>query len=291
MSASAAATRAAFGGAFILLAESAVLAGWTPVSTWTTPICWWGYLLALDALLEVRTGRTFFGGGAARVAGWTGLSILFWLVFEAYNLRLGNWEYVGLPESRAARLLGYGLSFATILPGIFLTSAALRSFGLPGSVRIRPWRPTGRALRFSVAGGLLSLAVPPLLPPSLGRYLFAPVWVGFVLLLEPLNDRLGGPSILGDLRRGEAGRACRLAFAGYLCGFLWEFWNYWAAAKWVYHVPFLPAVRIFEMPVLGFLGFGPLALEYYAMYGTAVVVWRTITGAGRRGGAKEPFSP
>jgi hypothetical protein len=284
--------RAAFGGAFILLAESAVLADWTAVSTWTTPICWWGYLLLLDAGLEARTRRTFFGGSTARVAGWLTLSILFWLVFEAYNLRLGNWEYVGLPRSRAARLLGYGLSFATILPGLFLTSAALRAFGILRRVRCRPWRPTRPGLRRCVIAGALCLALPPLFPPAAGRYLFAPVWVGFVLLLEPINDRLRAPSILSDLRRGEAGRAWRLVLAGYLCGLLWEFWNYWASAKWVYHVPFLPTVRVFEMPVLGFLGFGPFALEIYAMYGTAVALWRRI-GSGDRGGHRreDPLSP
>src|SRR6266446_1698920 len=91
MSASAAAsTRAALGGAFILLAESAVIAGWTPISTWTTPICWWGYILVLDALVQSRSGRTLLGARPGRFASWTLLSIGFWLVFEAYNLKLRN---------------------------------------------------------------------------------------------------------------------------------------------------------------------------------------------------------
>jgi hypothetical protein len=44
---------------------------------------------------------------------------------------------------------------------------------------------------------------------------------------------------------------------------LWEFWNYWAHTKWVYTVPILPQIKIFEMPFLGFFGFGPFALECY----------------------------
>ncbi len=47
---------------------------------------------------------------------------------------------------------------------------------------------------------------------------------------------------------------------------LWEFWNYWAATKWTYTVPYLGDVKIFEMPILGYLGFPPFALECYAMY-------------------------
>ncbi len=266
MSASAAATRAVLGGAFILIAESAILADWTAVSTWTTPICWWGYLLILDAFIELRVGRSPFVGRPGRFFGWTILSVLFWLVFEAYNLRLRNWEYIGLPDDHRLRLAGYLASFATILPAVFLTTESLRILRIFTWSARRPIRPGSRALAGMVVAGLLCLVVPLLLPEAIGRYLFALVWVGFILVLEPLNLRLGAPSILRQLAAGEPGTLLRLLLAGYLCGFLWEFWNYWAAARWVYHLSFLPSARIFEMPVVGFLGFGPFAVELYAMY-------------------------
>jgi len=38
---------------------------------------------------------------------------------------------------------------------------------------------------------------------------------------------------------------------------VWEFWNY-GANEMTYTVPFFGNVKIFEMPVLGFLGFPPL---------------------------------
>ena len=43
-------------------------------------------------------------------------------------------------------------------------------------------------------------------------------------------------------------------------------WNYPATAKWVYTLPVLNFGKIFEMPVLGFLGFLPFALECVVMY-------------------------
>lgn len=287
---SAVATRALFGGSFILLAEAAVLAGWSPVSTWTTPICWWGYLLLLDAFIQARTGRSPFIGRPARFCGWTTMSVLLWLLFEAYNLRLQNWEYVGLPQDPLQRAAGYALSFATIQPGLFLTAMALGSLGLFARARCRPWIVTARGLRRSAVIGAACLLLPPLLPTAAGRYLFAPVWIGFILLLEPLNYRIGAPSLLRDLSAGRPGNGLRLLLAGYLCGVLWEFWNYWAAAKWIYHVPYLPSVKIFEMPVIGFLGFGPFALEYYAVYATILGLWRLIRG-GRRAPHPEPLSP
>jgi hypothetical protein len=53
---------------------------------------------------------------------------------------------------------------------------------------------------------------------------------------------------------------------GLLCGVVWEFWNYWAGAKWSYSIPFFNKWKIFEMPVLGFLGFLPFALECWVLY-------------------------
>jgi hypothetical protein len=54
--------------------------------------------------------------------------------------------------------------------------------------------------------------------------------------------------------------------AGIIIGFFWEFWNFWAIPKWIYHIPFVGFYKIFEMPVLGFLGYFPFAFELYAMY-------------------------
>ena len=51
-----------------------------------------------------------------------------------------------------------------------------------------------------------------------------------------------------------------------MLGFLWEFWNYYAIPKWTYDIPFVGFFKIFEMPILGYLGYLPFALELYAMY-------------------------
>jgi hypothetical protein len=107
------------------------------------------------------------------------------------------------------------------------------------------------------------------LPLRIGPYLFGLVWIGFFLLLDPLNRRLGLPSLLGDLAQGRRGRLYSLLISGWVCGWLWEFWNYWAAAKWHYTFPILQRWKIFEMPALGYLGFLPFALECFAMYVTA----------------------
>ena len=61
--------------------------------------------------------------------------------------------------------------------------------------------------------------------------------------------------------------------SGFLCGVLWEFWNYWCGAKWHYTVPIMENLKIFEMPVPGYLGFPAFAFECFTMY----VILRALT--------------
>jgi hypothetical protein len=110
------------------------------------------------------------------------------------------------------------------------------------------------------------LLVPFIVPASAAVYLAAPVWLGFILLLDPLNARLGGESLTGDLRAARWDRLINLAVSSLVCGVLWEFWNYWARAKWHYTVPIMANLKIFEMPVPGYLGFPAFGLECFTMY-------------------------
>jgi hypothetical protein len=43
-------------------------------------------------------------------------------------------------------------------------------------------------------------------------------------------------------------------------------WNFYSYPKWVYRVPFVNFWHIFEMPLLGYLGYLPFALELFALY-------------------------
>jgi hypothetical protein len=110
-------------------------------------------------------------------------------------------------------------------------------------------------------GGIALLAV--LLFP---RYCFPLIWIGFALLIEPVLYLRSNGSLLHDIEKGEPARLLTLLAAGIVCGLLWELWNFWAQAKWIYTVPFFEELKLFEMPVLGFFGFPPFAVSAYAMY-------------------------
>lgn len=256
----------------VIVAEAALLLGHPLVARWFTPIVWTGYVVFIDAIVARRLGRSYLSTDRAEGLLVVLTSIACWWLFEWYNAPrfwrgdddlLGLWwQYHGLEPNLWLRRLGYDWAFATIFPALFLTAAALRTTALRG-VRVGPWRPAPTLLRASIVLGAVFVVLPLIVVSS---WLVPLVWTGFVLLLEPLNARAGRPSWLADLAHGDASRLAALLASGAICGVLWEFWNYWAATKWTYTVPFLGDVKIFEMPVLGYLGFLPFALECYAMW-------------------------
>jgi len=254
------------------LAEWLMLRGFEPVAVFFTPIAWTSYILLADAAVFSIRGYSRIHDHPRPFAGVVLLSIPLWLIFEAYNLRLRNWMYTGVPQPLPLALMGYGWSFATITPGIFETADLIESFG---------WFPPAARIAFSRAGqwtlvvfGVICLLLPLVTPQAMAARLFVLVWIGFVLLLDPINCRLGLPSLMGDLAEGRRSRLWSLLASGFVCGWLWEFWNYWAAAKWHYIFPMFQQWKIFEMPIPGYLGFLPFALECFVMYVTAAWMLR-----------------
>ena len=255
-----------FGLGMLSVAEWLMFRHFEPVATYFTPIAWTAYILLADAAVQAVKGHSRLRDHPAGFAGMALLSIPLWLIFEAYNLRLHNWTYVGLPASRALALLGYGWSFATITPGILQTADLVEAFDWFSPAAPLRFSSPARATVMVFGGACLAL---PLVLPQAAAYLFALVWVGFIFLLDPINYRLRLPSILGDFAAGRRGRFYALLISGFVCGWLWEFWNYWAAAKWHYVFPMFQNVKIFEMPAPGYLGFLPFAVECFVMYVTA----------------------
>ncbi len=246
----------------LVLAEALLFAGVRPAGDFFYLFVWWPYIFLADSMVAARQGSSPIFTNPRAFLYLLPWSTTIWLVFELFNFRLSNWHYINLVPVLPVRWAGYALSFATVLPGIFITSELLRVFGKFRSASSRPFRLTpGLILMLQAAGGLM-LILPMLWP----RYFFPFVWGGFVLLLDPINMRLGAPSLLKDLSQGRPERVYRLLAAGLICGFLWEFWNFWATAKWIYTVPFVGDIKLFEMPVAGFLGFPPFALECFVMY-------------------------
>ena len=250
------------GGAGLLLSTTLLAAGIPFFKTWYYCLAWWPLLLTVDSLNFRLTGDSPLARGAGPFLLKALVSVSLWLLFELFNLRLQNWSYHSLPESHWERWLGYSIAFASVIPAIAEFSLLTKHF-IP---RIRGLRKpiviTPAALAGSAVLGISFLGL-NLLWPGL---FFPLVWLGFIFLVDPVNYRTGRPSLWRDLESGKMDRLVHWGLAGLVMGGLWEFLNFWAGGHWRYSLPYLDFGRIFQMPVFGYLGFIPFALEVFVLW-------------------------
>lgn len=246
--------------------------GIEPAATYFSPVAWTAYILIADAATYAISGHSSLRDEPRGLLKMAALSIPLWLIFEVYNLRLANWTYVGLPQGHFERWIGYAWAFATITPGIFMTAGLIESLGWFEG-KSRPLRISRATETVFIVLGTVMLVVPVVVPKRMNVYLFGLVWLGFLFVLEPINYRLNLPSFEGDLARGYRGRLYSFLAAGWVCGWLWEFWNYWARAGWIYTFPIGQNWKVFQMPAPGYLAFPLYALECFAMYVTGAWVF------------------
>lgn len=232
-----------------------------PFFSWYYLFAWWPYILGAEAALFLVGGYSTLFEEPRRFLVLLPLSVTVWLGFELYNFRLENWQYLNLPANSGLRWAGYALSFATVLPGLSVTRRLLEFWGVFDRAACPPLPRARRLYGWLTHLGLACLVLPLLFP----RYCFPLVWAGPVLLLEPALHARGGRSFLGGLALGRPRLLAQTLLAGGICGLLWECWNYWARARWVYTVPWVGELKLFEMPVLGFLGFPVFALSCFAL--------------------------
>lgn len=243
------------------------------VATFFTPIMWTGYILLIDGWVAARAGASWLTSRRREFGFLAVLSVLSWLVFEVYNLKLANWAYVGMPPQPWLRDLGFLWSFATITPAMFETAdglaaawhrrplwpelvlpaplaeeAAPRGNATPPGGDAAPARLYGRrrnqrdgVLAVWAVLGLACVAVPPALPDWLAAYTIAFIWVGFIFLLEPALFYADQPSMLHLWLTGHGRDVWRWLLAGLICGFIWELWNVQTLAHggagWLYTMP------------------------------------------------------
>ena len=245
----------------LLVFQGALFFRLEPVLTYFYSLIWWSYILMVDGLVYQLRGNSLIINRRREFFLMIPWSVVIWLIFEGFNLVLKNWYYVGVPKQIFIRWPGYFVAFGTVLPAILETRDLLSALGIFEKSRLTPVRVQSSWYRPMIISGVLCFILPLLFP----QYCFPFIWLGFVFLLEPFNHHSGRPSILNDLKEGRIGNLCQFLLSGMICGLLWEFWNFWADAKWIYTVPWVGKIKLFEMPVLGFFGFPPFAVECFVL--------------------------
>lgn len=229
---------------------------------------WLGYALAVDGLVFWRTGTSLYTRSRSAYVGLFLLSIPAWWLFEAINLRTQNWVYLGSEFfSPLAFFLLSSLCFSVVIPAVFGAAELAASFGFVR--RMKPWLVIGDDRRTTLAffcAGWLMLALLLAWPV----YFFPFVWISVYFITEPVNVWLGNRSLVEYTRVGDWRPVVSLFIGVLLTGFFWEMWNFYSFPKWIYQVPGVDFLRVFEMPLLGYGGYLPFALELHALYQLAV---------------------
>lgn len=230
---------------------------------------WLGYSLAVDALVLRRSGTSLWTRSRGAFVGLFVVSAPIWWLFELLNWRTANWEYLGTESFSVFEYHALcTLAFSTVMPAVFTTAELVRTCRWVERCAHGPRVPdTAGVARGFLLTGLGMLALTLLWP----RYFYPFVWTSLALIFEAVNRGLGRPHLLTRLEHGDWRPVVSLAVGALLCGFFWELWNYWGWPKWVYHTPGVRFLYIFEMPLPGYGGYVPFALE---LYGLMHFLWR-----------------
>jgi len=242
------------------------VSAWTqvgPLAHYNFFVLWTGFILIVDAATEARSGTSLWRRGVPQFAALFAVSAPFWWYFERLNKRVGNWHYVTWrPITGLEYVFWASLAFSTVIPAVLAVTELLRTFFPHDDTPAHTAPLPGRIVAAVMGTGVVTLALSLLVP----HYFFAFLWVSLFFLLDPINGRYGEPSITAWLRQGAWRGVAQLMVAGLICGFFWEMWNYPSNPKWYYTVPLVNFLHVFEMPLLGFSGYLPFALEVFAVY-------------------------
>lgn len=225
---------------------------------------WLGYCLAVDALVVLRKGDSLLTRSPHRYVGLFLVSVPAWWLFEALNIHTGNWVYQGAKYFTPAQFaILASISFSTVIPAVFGTAELASTFGWLRHTKPGPRIPkSGTVLLGFFVVGWLMLALLIIWP----RLFFPFIWLGPYFVLEPINVWMGHRSLATTVDRRDWRPVLALWVGVLICGFFWEFWNFYSYPKWIYHVPYLGFLHVFEMPLLGYGGYLPFSLELFAIY-------------------------
>lgn len=233
-------------------------------TSWAFFPLWLGYSLTVDALVYYRKNSSMLTRSPKAYMMLFFVSAPGWWLFELLNMRTQNWCYDGRQFfTNIQYFVLCSISFSTVMPAVFGTAELVST--LPWLKRIKPGIhiiPTRTTVTTFFTAGWLMLALLLRWPTNFFPFL----WLAVYFIFEPLNIWLGNPSLARYTAKGDWRPIYALWIGCLICGFFWELWNYYSYPKWIYQVPFVDYLHIFEMPLLGYSGYIPFSLELFALF-------------------------
>ncbi len=225
---------------------------------------WLGYILFVDSLILIRINSSLLKRNFRKFILLFIISAPAWWLFELLNIRTANWIYVGKEFFTDFEYAAYAtLSFSTVMPAVFETSELISTFKWSDRFqKKKSINKTPQKTNIIFIVGLICLTLILLLPD----YFFYLNWLSIFLIIEPLNIWMKNKSLFDYISNRNWKPFICLITGCIICGFFWEMWNFYSYPKWIYHLQLANFIHIFEMPVLGYLGYIPFSLELFAIY-------------------------
>lgn len=235
---------------------------------------WLGYILTANGISEVLFGESLIKRMRWNFIFLFIISIPMWWYFEFFNNFLQNWHYIlGRPVSPLEFNIRASIDFSTVIPAVL--SAAFLFKGVISKIKnyqFKGFEMKKINLYLILLLGIITLVLMPVFP----KQLFPLVWISPFLIIDVINYFLGFPSLFKQLSLGKGINVISVALGTLFTGFWWEMWNFYSMPKWYYTIPYLGFNKVFEMPILGYLGYLFFGLEVLSFTYFAIGITRRI---------------
>lgn len=256
-------------GALALLGLKAREPAW--LVNWALLPLFWGFTLVLDGWVYVRKGgRSMVSRSFRELIAIGMVSISGWLVFEWLNFFVHiNWYYPKASILPHDEFLLYAVTGSSgLMPMAFEWYELLSSFhGLRERYRRGPTVRVTKTLQMILLLGCFTGLFATVFRPDL---FFFVLWVAPLIILSILLEWMGIWTPFTPLGQGDWAPLLLFSLTYLVQGFLLESWNYASGfhqsggellthnpAYWAYTVPYVDFFHVFEMPILGYLGYLP----------------------------------
>jgi len=225
---------------------------------------WLGYCLTVDAIVFKIKGTSLIKRNFKKYFILFLISAPSWWLFEFFNGFTKNWFYEGRQYfTNFQYIILATISFSTVMPAVFETAELagtfnwIKKFKSDKAINIKK----STSLKMFVTG-IIMLALIIIFP----KYFYYLIWISLYLIIEPINFFLKTRTLIDHIINGDWKPVLALSIGCLICGFFWEMWNIYSYPKWIYHLPFVNFLHVFEMPLLGYIGYVPFSLELFALF-------------------------
>lgn len=242
---------------------------------WSDFPLFWGLALLIDGWVYVRNGgRSMVNDRPQELIGIGVSSAVGWMLFEYLNFFVDyDWYYPFGDQISNEQFLFYAIVISTgLLPlsfvfyDLFNTVPVLKTRFTEGFKFIMPEKIKTILLVLS----LLSLFATGFFPSQL----FFVLWISPAVLIGVVLDKLGIWTPLRSIGKGNWRPTLVFALTYLAAGLCLECENYFSAARdiagnptysqqpafWEYNLPYVNKYHLFQMPLLGYLGYMPFGI-------------------------------